>query len=259
MSRSRRIWGVALWLCTAWVVVTGAQTPEDPKITRWLSDIGRSSERGEFDTVQELRAKLADYAAATGHYDVGAQQYELLLAGRPGRAERVKLFTKLGHMRMALQNYGQAIGAYDDALHDSPKDWDANLARARAFWAADINQRAIESYLRCIKIRPRDAAPYEEMASVYEREGFFGKAAATEHVFAVGVAGAQAGDVSPSGGLLCPPEELTRGDLDSDSSEDPLTSDRLRCSTRRNIPESRRYGADKRRLGRSAQGGSPAG
>src|SRR5438552_11550913 len=119
MSRSRRIWGVALWLCTVWVSVTGAQTPEDPKITRWLSDIGRSSERGEFDTVQELRAKLADYAAATGHYDVGAQQYELLLAGRPGRAERVKLFTKLGHMRMALQNYGQAIGAYDDALHDS--------------------------------------------------------------------------------------------------------------------------------------------
>jgi tetratricopeptide (TPR) repeat protein len=153
-----------------------AETPDDQKITHWLVDIDRSSEKGDFDTVQDLRAKLADYAAATGRYEVAAKQYELLLASRPGRAERVKLFTKLGHMRMALQNFGQAISAYDDALHDSPKDWDANLARARAFLAADIDKRAIESYERCIKIRPQEAAPYQELAGVYEKQGFLGKA-----------------------------------------------------------------------------------
>jgi tetratricopeptide (TPR) repeat protein len=153
-----------------------AESNEDQKITRWLSDIDRSSEKGDFNVVQDLRGKLADYAAATGRYDLAARQYELLLASRPGRAERVKIFTKLGHMRMALKNYGQAISAYDDALHDSPKDWDANLARARAFFAADIDQRAIESYERCIKLRPQEAAPYDELAGVYEKQGFLGKA-----------------------------------------------------------------------------------
>src|SRR5437879_6069530 len=82
-------------------------------------------------------------------------------------------------MRMALKDYGRAISAYDDALHDSPKDWEANLARARAFSAADIDTRAIESYGRCIRLRPQEVAPYEEMAAVYEKQGFRGKALAT--------------------------------------------------------------------------------
>src|SRR5258706_1879748 len=153
MIKKTAFWfGAFLLSCFfTWAMVSHvcAEIPEDQKITSWLAIIDRSSEKGDFDAVQDVRAKLADYAAATGRYDLAARQYELLLASRPGRAERVKLFTKLGHMRMALQNYGQAISAYDDALHDSPKDWDANISRARAFVAADINQRAIESYERC--------------------------------------------------------------------------------------------------------------
>src|SRR5438445_730092 len=141
-----------------------AENTEDQKITHWLSEIDTSSERGDFGVVQEIRARLADYAAGIGRYDLAARQYELLLAARPGRVERVKIFTKLGHMRMALKDYGRAISAYDDALHDSPKDWEANLARARAFSAADIDTRAIESYGRCIRLRPQEVAPYGEMA-----------------------------------------------------------------------------------------------
>src|SRR6266478_7257550 len=82
----------------------GAETPEDQKITHWLADIDHSSEKGDFNVVQDLRGKLADFAASTGRFDLAARQYELLLASRPGRAERVKIFTKLGYMRMALRN-----------------------------------------------------------------------------------------------------------------------------------------------------------
>ena len=175
----KRLWLFSvLWIAASGLAATAGPAPEDQKIESLLSRIDRSSEKGDLGTVQNLREKLADYAAGTGRYDLAARQYELLLATRPGRKERVRLFTRLGQMRMALNDYGRAIGAFDDALHDSPKDWDANLARARAFSAADINQRAIESYLRCIHLRPKEAAPYQELAAVYERQGFPGKALA---------------------------------------------------------------------------------
>ena len=64
-----------------------------------------------------------------------------------------------------LEDYSRAIAAYDDALHDDPKDWEANLARARAFSAIDLNQRAIESYLRCIKLKPTEAAPVRRIGA----------------------------------------------------------------------------------------------
>ena len=74
-----------------------------------MNRIDRSSEKGDFGTVQDLREKLADYAAGTGRYDLAARQYELLLATRPGRKERIRFFTRLGQMRMALNDYGRAI------------------------------------------------------------------------------------------------------------------------------------------------------
>ncbi len=52
------------------------------------------------------------------------------------------------------------------------------MERARAFSAADINQRAIESYERCIRLKPQEEAPYEALAGVYEKQGFLGKALA---------------------------------------------------------------------------------
>ena len=115
--------------------------------------------------------RLADYAAQVPRNDLAARQYELLLAASPGQADRVRYFKRLGKTRMAMQDYGRAISAFDDALHDSPKDWEANLDRARAFAAAEIYQRAIESYERCIQLRPQESAPYEELARVYQKQG----------------------------------------------------------------------------------------
>ncbi len=153
-----------------------AESVEDQQISRWLSEIEDSSEKGNFDNVQIVRMRLADYAATVGRYDLAARQYELLLAARPGRADRVRYFTRLGKTRMALQDYVRAIGSFDDALHDRPKDWEANLERAKAFAAAEINHRAIESFKKCIKLRPQEVAPYEGLGAVYEKQGFLGKA-----------------------------------------------------------------------------------
>ena len=162
--------------------VRAASVPEHPgttldeKIIRWLSDIDRSSEKGDFSVVQDLRGKLADYAAANNHYDIASRQYELILAARPRQADRIRIFTRLGKMYMATKDYGRAISAFNDALHDGPKDWDARLSLARAFAAADLDYRAIESYQRCIQLRPQEAVSYEEIAEVYEKLGFLGKA-----------------------------------------------------------------------------------
>src|SRR5258708_39498930 len=106
-----------------------AESAEDQKITYLLSDIDHSSEKGDFETVQTLRMRLADYAASIGRYDLASRQYELLLAGRPGRSDRVRYFKRLGKARMAQEDYGRAIGAFDDALHYSPQDWEAKLER----------------------------------------------------------------------------------------------------------------------------------
>ena len=176
MRRYGFLLGMTILLSVLLAPRAPAESSEDQRITTWLSDIDRSSEKGDYGAVQQLRGKLADYAAAVGRYDLAARQYELTLSSRPRRAERVKISTKLGDMRMALKDYVRAISAYDDALHDSPRDWNANLARARAFQSADIDARAIESYARCIRLRPQEVAPYEEMAGVYEKEGFLGKA-----------------------------------------------------------------------------------
>jgi tetratricopeptide (TPR) repeat protein len=173
ISSGRLTMLVLLFSASVWAA---GQTPADPKIEDWLKKIDHYSEKGDLGTVQELRAKLADYAAAAGRYDLAEGQYELLLATRPGRSDRVRFFTQLGKMRMALKDYSRAIASFDDALHDSPKDWEANLARARAFSAIDLNQRAIESYLRCIRLRPSEEEPYEELGHVYEHQGFLGKA-----------------------------------------------------------------------------------
>jgi tetratricopeptide (TPR) repeat protein len=153
-----------------------AESPEDQHISAALVDINRASERGEFDVVQTRRLKLGDYAAGIGRYDIAIRQYELVLATRPSRSERVKYFTQVGKWVAATGDYSRAIRAFDDALHDKPKDWDANLERARALVLSDINSRAVESYARCIQLRPKEAAPYEELAQVYQKQGFLDKA-----------------------------------------------------------------------------------
>ena len=60
---------------------------------------------------------MAELAWQSGDHALAARQYELLLASRPRRTERVRLFMLLGREKEALQEYGAAIQAYEDALH----------------------------------------------------------------------------------------------------------------------------------------------
>ena len=138
--------------------------------------IDRASEQGNYSHVQELRLELAKHYASTAEFGSAARQYELLLASRPSRHERVGYFVELGKMRYALENYDGAIAAYQDALHDDPKSWDAKLLLARAYARTELDARAIETYQWCLRTKPWARDPHEEIAAVYQRQGFLNKA-----------------------------------------------------------------------------------
>src|SRR5262245_24125065 len=84
--------------------------------------IDRASEQGNYRHVQVLRLQLAKHLANTEAYAEAARQYELLLASRPSKRDRVRYSTDLGKMRDALQDYSGAIQAFQDAIHDAPND-----------------------------------------------------------------------------------------------------------------------------------------
>jgi tetratricopeptide (TPR) repeat protein len=152
-----------------------AGTVEDITI-RLQRSIDRASERGNYRQVQALRFELAQRYAAAKAYGQAARQYELLLASRPSKRDRVSYFVELGKMRAADQNYGGAIAAFQDALHDDPRSWDANLQLARAYDHAELNSKAIEVYKRCIVLRPSAHDAYAGIGHVYQQLGFLNKA-----------------------------------------------------------------------------------
>jgi tetratricopeptide (TPR) repeat protein len=172
---------VAMWivgsmnLAPAMAAAPVAGTVEEITV-RLQRSIDRASERGNYRQVQALRLELAQRYGAAGAYAQAARQYELLLASRPSKRDRVNYFVELGRMRDAGQNYSGAIAAYQDALHDAPKSWDANLNLARSYDHAELNSKAIEFYKRCISLRPTAHEPYEGLARVYQQLGFLNKA-----------------------------------------------------------------------------------
>jgi len=138
--------------------------------------IDRASEQGNYRHVQTLRLELAEHLSSMGSYAAAARQYELLLASRPSRRDRVRYFIELGKLRDLGRDYGGAIQSFQDALHDDPKSWDANLNLARAYDHAELNSKAIEVYKQCIKLRPDSSEPYHGIARVYQQLGFLNKA-----------------------------------------------------------------------------------
>src|SRR5688572_30261239 len=127
---------LVLWTLIGLFSVTpriyGAESPEDRAINQLLAELDRASEKGDFSKVQLLRMRTADFAVSVGRYELAVRLYEVLLAARPRKADRVRYNIRLGNTCMAMKDYSRAIVAYDNALHDSPKDWEANLQRARA-------------------------------------------------------------------------------------------------------------------------------
>lgn len=147
-------------------------------VSRLEQAISRASERGDFPLVQSLRLDLAKRYAGAQRYVEAARQYELVLASRPSRRQRVELFVALGRMRFALQDFNGAIGAFEDALHDDPHSWEAHFSLAQAYARVELNTRAIEEYQRCLALKPEALDAYEEMASIYQRLSYFDKAIA---------------------------------------------------------------------------------
>jgi tetratricopeptide (TPR) repeat protein len=147
-------------------------------VSRLQHAIDRASEQGNYSHMQALRLELAQHYTDTREYGLAARQYELLLASRPARHERVRYFVELGKMREAINDYGGAISSYQDALHDAPKDWDANLLLAGAYARTELNTQSIEVYKRCILLKPLSQEAYQGIAEVYQRQGFLNKAIA---------------------------------------------------------------------------------
>lgn len=146
------------------------------RMDRLERGIDIASELGRFDRVQFLRRELASEAARAGSTALAARQYELLLASRPPKRERVKLFVELARMRRTQQNYAGAISAYQDARHDDRDNWDANLELAQTYAQLDLNVNARDTYLFCVKLSPRSVEAYQGLAGVYQRQGYLNKA-----------------------------------------------------------------------------------
>jgi len=170
-----------LWLILLSLAVPAGAAPlvagtAEEVVTRLQRSIDRASEKGQFRQVQTLRLELAQHYTASGAFALSARQYELLLASRPSKRDRVEHSIALGKMRDADRNYSGAIAAYQDALHDDPKSWDGNLYLAKAYDHAELNSKSIEVYKRCIALKPSQAEPYRGIANVYRQLGFLSKA-----------------------------------------------------------------------------------
>jgi tetratricopeptide (TPR) repeat protein len=138
--------------------------------------IDDAAEHGNFARVQLLRLQLAETFRDSSDYVQAARQYELLLASRPSRSERVSYSIQLGKMREATEDYSGAVSAYQDALHDNPKSWEGNLALARLYEHIDLPLNAAQAYQRCIKMRPGKREPLEELGEVYQQLGYLDRA-----------------------------------------------------------------------------------
>jgi tetratricopeptide (TPR) repeat protein len=142
------------------------------------SAIDRASEQGHFDEVGALRLELARQATARGFYFDAARQYELLLAARPSRKERVRLFTELGRLRETTGDFAGAIHAYEDARHDDSHSWPANLRVAGVYAHEGMYGQAEQAYLKCLVLRPGDLEARDGLGDLYKDRGFLKQAIA---------------------------------------------------------------------------------
>jgi len=166
------------WSVLFFSTVTLSATPI-PFESTWQqlqNQIDRASERGRFDEARVFRLQLAQQATGAGYFLEASRQYELLLASRPGKKERVRLFTELGRLREAVSDWSGAIAAYGDARHDDPKSWEATLSQARVYVRTRLFSQAEENYRICRNLRPDSVEAIEELAGVYRERGFLKKA-----------------------------------------------------------------------------------
>src|SRR5688572_25872895 len=134
----RALVAVVFLIAAAIAARAAAPSPAAVMINDLENQINRQSLKGQWSEVRELRLRLADLCAHNGFYTQAARQYEVLLASRPRRRERVRLNILLGKVRDAVQDYGGSLKAYGEALHDDPKAYEARLLAGRAFAKVDL-------------------------------------------------------------------------------------------------------------------------
>ena len=142
------------------------------------SAIDHASEEGRLDEVNALRLELARQATAKGFYFDAARQYELLLAARPSKKARVRLFTELGRLREATGDFPGAIQAYENARHDDPRTWTANLRVAGVYMHEGMYGQAEQAYLKCLELHPGDLEARDGLGDLYRERGFLKQAIA---------------------------------------------------------------------------------
>jgi tetratricopeptide (TPR) repeat protein len=167
---------MVLLMCS--LSVQAAIVPFDTTERQLLSAIDRASENGHEAEVRALRLELARQATLNGYYFDAARQYELLLAARPAKKERVRLFTELGRLRESTGDYVGAIAAYEDARHDAPQTWEANLRLAEVYRHEGLYQQSEQVYLKCLLLRPNDLEARDGLGDLYRERGFLKQAIA---------------------------------------------------------------------------------
>jgi len=172
MRRSLLVVGFGLVTALSYAVAVPFETTE----RQLQSAINRASEQGHVDEVRALRLELARQATLTGYYFDAARQYELLLATRPGKKERVRLFTELGRLRQSTGDYKGAISAYEDARHDDSRAWQANLQLAEVYAKVGMYQQSEQVYLHCLALRPNDVGARDGLGHLYTERGFLKQA-----------------------------------------------------------------------------------
>lgn len=142
------------------------------------AEIDRALEKGQSARARDLRLSLARDSAKQGLYAEAARQYELLLAARPRKAERVKLFTELGRLREMVNDDAGAVQAYGDALHDDPKAWDANFLIGGAYLRMNEPLKAQAHFHSCISLDGKNAAAWAGLGDALAARGSFPEAIA---------------------------------------------------------------------------------
>lgn len=168
---------VSAWLVTAAMVrLEAAVSVQDPVTARLEAQIRAASESGRLREVALKRQELAAHAYALGAWEEAERQYELLLASRPPRRERVLYFTELGKIRDAMDDPSGAIDAYEDAIHDDSHAFEARIRLGTAYARIDLYAPAEHAYQNAARLNPRSHEPWRGLGKLYLRRGYLEKA-----------------------------------------------------------------------------------
>ncbi len=84
----------------------------------------------------------------------------------------------IGHLLLEQREYNQSVTYFDQAIKLDQQYVDAYFMKGRAFYMLGQSDKAVNSYLAGLKIRPDDISAMQELARIYEHNGKLPAAAA---------------------------------------------------------------------------------